>query len=242
VDAPVTEREVVAAAAPVWRRGVRRPWQAVGRAGLAIAGCALATFCFALTIRAGLGLGPLFAVQDGLATRLGISIGTSVMLVGVAMVFLAVALKSWPGPGTLALPFFGGTFLNLILPHLPTIHGWLLQFAVVVVATWFMGLGGSLIIKGALGAAAYDAVMMGLHRRIRGPIVLIRLAMETVMLLVGWGLGGAIGVGTVITGLLIGPSMHLWLRLLGVVQPAVGLTTSSSGPPAMAAPTPSPTE
>jgi len=228
MDGPANARGIAAPSFLVWSDLVRRPWHAAGRAGLAIAGCTLTTFCFAVTIRANLGLGPLFAVQDGVAHQLGVSIGTSVMVVGVAMVVVAVVLRSSLGPGTLALPFLGGALLDLMLPHLPTIHGWVLQLACVVVASWFMGLGGSLIIKGALGAAAYDAIMMGLHRRIRGPIVVIRLAMETGMLVLGWVLGGAIGVGTVITGLLIGPSMHIWLRLLGVTRPADEPTTSSS--------------
>ncbi|MGO8872685.1 MAG: YczE/YyaS/YitT family protein [Acidimicrobiales bacterium] len=205
-----------------------------------VAGCALATFCYALTIRAGLGLGPLFAVQDGVASRMGISIGSSVMLVGFAFVVLAVAMRSCIGPATVCLPFLGGVLLDLILPHLPTLHGSAVQLVTVVVASWFMGLGGSLVIKGALGAVAYDAVMMGFHRRLRGPIVVIRLAMEGTMLVLGWALGGTIGVGTVITALIIGPSMHLWLQMLGVTRSHDTPMTSSSvlRPPVVLSATP----
>lgn len=193
------------------------------RALLAVSGCALSTFCYALTIQAGLGLGPLFAVQDGVARQLGISIGTAVMVVGVALIALAAAMRSWPGPGTLGLPFLGGFLLDLMLPHVPVIHGLLLRSAVVVAASWFMGLGGAMVIRAALGAAAYDQVMMGIVRRTGLPVVGVRLGMEGSMLALGWALGGAIGVGTVVTGLAIGPSMHFWLRVLGVTRsPAPG--------------------
>ena len=189
-----------------------------GRAVMVVAGSAIVMLCYGLTIRATLGLGPLFAVQDGVASHLGISIGSAVTLVGLALVVVAVALRSWPGPGTLAVPFLNGAFLDLMLPHLPVIHGLVLRLAVVVGATWFMGLGGSLIIAARLGASAYDAVMMGLRKRVGGPIVVIRLGMETSMLILGWLLGGAIGIGTAITGLLIAPSMHFWLHLLHVTS------------------------
>jgi uncharacterized membrane protein YczE len=39
--------------------------------------------------------------------------------------------------------------------------------------------------------------------------------MEATALALGWILGGSVGVGTVITGLLIGPGMQFWLRIIG---------------------------
>jgi uncharacterized membrane protein YczE len=183
--------------------------------GLFVLGCALSALCYGLTIRAGLGLGPLYSAQDGLARHLGISIGTAVMLVGVGFLVLALCLRSWPGPGTIVQPFLAGELLNLLLPHLPVIHGWALRTVTVLGATWFMALGGSLMIHAALGPSSYDLTMLGLRQRTGRSIVVIRLCMEATMLVSGWLLGGAIGLGTVITGVLIAPGMQFWLRILG---------------------------
>lgn len=197
-------------------RAARRAAGLAVRTVLVASGCALSTFCYALTVRAGLGLGPLFAAQDGIARQLGISLGTSVMLLGAFFVLLSVLLRNFPGPGTLAIPFASGWLLDRLLPLLPAVHGLALRLAVVVLATWMMGLGGALMIAARLGPAAYDAVMIGWHRVTRRPIVVVRLGMEGSMLLLGWALGGTVGVGTILTGLLIAPSMHTWLRLLSV--------------------------
>jgi uncharacterized membrane protein YczE len=43
--------------------------------------------------------------------------------------------------------------------------------------------------------------------------------MEGTVLAVGWVLGGAVGLGTVVTGVLIGPSMQFWLRVVGASVP-----------------------
>ena len=188
-----------------------------------VVGSAISTACYALTVRVGLGLGPLFVVQDGLSRHLGVSLGTAVMLVGVATVLLAMTLRSWPGPGTLVLPFLGGGLMDLFLPMTPTPHGTAVRVGAVVLATWFMALGGALVIRSALGAAAYDLVMLGLHRRLGGPIAAVRVAMELTMLGCGWLLGGSIGVGTVVTGLLIGPAMHFWIAVLGRREPLPAL-------------------
>ena len=187
----------------------------ISRAGLAAAGCLISTFCYAVTIRAELGLGPLFAVQDGLARHTGITIGRAVMVVGVVLIVLAVCLRSWPGLGTLALPFLGGAALDLMLPHLPVLHGGVVRLSAVVVASWVMALGGAMVIRAAVGVEALDAVMLGLNRIFARPLMSTRLAMEATMLVAGWLLGGAIGLGTVITGLLIGPGLQFWCRVLG---------------------------
>jgi uncharacterized membrane protein YczE len=189
-----------------------------------VLGCAISTASYALTVRAGLGLGPLFVVQDGLSRHLGFSLGTAVMVVGAASVLVSSTLRAWPGPGTLVLPFLGGGLMDVLLPAVPTPHGVVVRMAAVIGATWLMALGGALVIGAALGPAAYDLVMLGLHRRVGGPIAAIRVGMELTMLACGWLLGGAIGLGTVVTGLLIGPSMHMWLAVLGRRRTAPALT------------------
>jgi uncharacterized membrane protein YczE len=183
-----------------------------GRIVLLLGGSLIATTCYALTIRAGLGLGPLFVLQDGVARQAGIAIGTAVTV--IALVFVAVFLRFLPGIGTLVLPILGGATLNAMLPFVPPLHGWLLRITSVVLASWTMALGGALIIRASVGVAAYDAVMLGLRRVTGRPLAPIRLAMEATVLTVGWLLGGAVGIGTVITGLMIGPSMQFWLHLI----------------------------
>jgi len=206
----------------------------VPRVASLLGGCAIATFCYALTIRASLGLGPLFVVQQGVARHIGTGIGQGVMVVGVAMVLVALALRSWPGPGTLVLPFLGGGLLDLMLPPLPAIHGLGLRLLVVAAATWVMAFGAALTIRAAVGVAAYDAVMLGLRRTTGRSLRLVRLAMELTMLGCGWLLGGSVGVGTAITAVLIGPGMQFWLVVLG--RPSV--STASPGREPAAAPGP----
>lgn len=187
----------------------------VGRAFLLLTGSTIATLCYALTIRARLGLGPLFVLQDGFALHAGIAIGTSVTILGFVLIAVAMSLRSWPGPGTVALPITSGLTLNAVLPHVPTLHGWLLRSAVVTGATVAMALGAAMTIRASIGVSPYDSVMLGLARMLQQPLAAIRLAMEATVLVIGWSLGGAVGIGTVVTGLLIGPCIQFWLGIIG---------------------------
>ncbi len=197
------------------------------RAALLVLGSIVSTICYALTVRAAIGLGPLYAVQDGVASRAGITLGQAVMVSGVVLIALAVALRAWPGPGTIVLPFLGGAVLDLLLPHVPAVHGVVLQVACVVAASWMMALGGALMITAAVGVAALDAVMLGLQRISGRPMARVRLAMEITMLVAGWLLGGSVGAGTVITGVLIGPGLQFWTRR---VRRLVAMTEAPSVP------------
>jgi uncharacterized membrane protein YczE len=58
--------------------------------------------------------------------------------------------------------------------------------------------------------------MTGLVRRTGGPVRVVRTGIEVVVLVVGWVLGGTVGVGTVLYALLIGPLVQPLLPLLTV--------------------------
>lgn len=186
-----------------------------GRWLLLLTGSVVATCCYALTIRAHVGLGPLFVIQDGLSQRFGITVGTAVIITGVAFLVATCALRSWPGPGTVAITILGGVLIDAILPHVPDIHGVVLRLAVVTAASFVMTFGGALIITARLGVHPLDGVMLGLCRVLGRSVGPVRLVMEATMLVVGWILGGSVGVGTVITCVVIGPGLQFWLALLG---------------------------
>lgn len=178
---------------------------------LVLGGAFISTVCYAMTIRARLGLGPLFVVQDGLAKTTGLSIGTCVMIVGVVLVFLGWAAREMPGLGTIALPFVTGPMLDRILPHMGNINGIFWRVFAVAFGSWFMCFGGMLVIRAKLGASAIDEIMLGLSERTGRSVRQVRLTMEATMLVIGIALGGSIGVGTVMTALLVGPALHFWL-------------------------------
>jgi uncharacterized membrane protein YczE len=184
---------------------------AATRVALVLGGAFVSTLCYAMTIRAHLGLGPLFVVQDGLAKTTGQSIGTCVMIVGVVLVLLGWVVRAMPGLGTIALPFVTGPMLDRVLPHMGDIHGMVWRVLAVAVGSWFMCFGGSLVIRAALGASAIDEIMLGLSERSGRTVRQVRLAMEATMFFVGLVLGGAVGVGTVMTAVLVGPALHFWL-------------------------------
>jgi uncharacterized membrane protein YczE len=68
------------------------------------------------------------------------------------------------------------------------------------------------------GAGPRDSLMLAIHRTTGVSIRLARGAIEVIVVLIGWLLGGPLGIGTVVFALLIGPSVQ-WAFKLFKVRP-----------------------
>ncbi len=67
----------------------------------------------------------------------------------------------------------------------------------------------------SLGAGPRDSFMVGAIRRSGWPLWKVRTAIEATVTLLGFLLGGPIGVGTIIVVFTLGPSIQLAFRIMG---------------------------
>lgn len=184
------------------------------RAALLVGGVVISACSYGLTVRADVGLGPLFLVQGGLETHLGWSLGTCATALGLAFLVGALVLRASVGLGSFLVPLANGRAIDLVMPHLPHVDGTVTRLAVCVAATWVMMLGAVLVVRAGLGAQPIDGLMIGLARVLRSSNGRVRLGMELTMVAAGWALGSVVGVGTVLTAVLVGRAFEFWDSLL----------------------------
>lgn len=72
------------------------------------------------------------------------------------------------------------------------------------------GMATGLYIGAGLGPGPRDGLMTGLAARGHS-IRLVRTSIEVSVLAIGWLLGGAVGIGTVVYALAIGPLAHVFI-------------------------------
>jgi uncharacterized membrane protein YczE len=198
----------------------RRSLAYAGRLVILVAGL----FCFAfgimLTLKSDLGLGPWDVFHQGVSRHSGLSFGTASIGVGFGVLLLSWLLGTRPGVGTVANMVLVGLFIDLIewSGLLPSFAGrpWPARLAVDVLGVAVVGFGSALYIKANLGAGPRDSLMLALARRLRGRVALVRGALELVVLVAGYLLGGTAGLGTLVFALGIGPAVGLAFRLLRV--------------------------
>jgi uncharacterized membrane protein YczE len=170
----------------------------------------------ALQVRSGLGLDPWDVFHQGLAGHLGLGIGTVVILVGAAVLLLWIPLRQRPGLGTVSNVVLIGVSMNLSLQLLPTGGplGW--RIPEMLLGVLLIGFATGMYIGANYGPGPRDGLMTGLARRTGGSIRVVRTGLEIAVLVIGWLLGGTVGVGTVVFAVAIGPLAQLTLPLFAI--------------------------
>lgn len=184
-----------------------------------VIGLLLFALAMALLIRARLGVDPWDVLHLGLANHVPLSLGTIVIIVSLLVLLVWIPLKQWPGLGTVANVLIIGLGLDAFLWLIPDIHGLSWQILTLLAAIVINGLGGALYIGCHFGPGPRDGLMTGLHQRTGRSIRLIRTLIELSVLLIGWLLGGPVGVGTVAYALLIGPSTQFFFKYTTITLP-----------------------
>ncbi|WP_298119519.1 YitT family protein [uncultured Aurantimicrobium sp.] len=203
--------EVPRTGAPLWKRIL------LVEVGLIVCGLA-----FAIMLQAAIGLDPWDAFHQGISFLTGVSIGTVVVIVGFAVLFLWIFLKQKLGLGTIMNAITIGIAINVFYALIPTASNYLIGVGYFVVGILINGLGISMYVGGGLGPGPRDGLMTGLVKRTGKPLWLVRTAIEVVVLGLGWAFGGTIGLGTVLYAFTIGPVVHVmlpWFNLDKVKEP-----------------------
>ncbi|HEY5821821.1 MAG TPA: hypothetical protein VIT20_07585 [Propionibacteriaceae bacterium] len=173
-------------------------------------------FSMAMLIRADLGLDPWDVLHQGLARYLPVSFGTVTIIVGAIVLLLWIPLQQWPGLGTVSNVFVIGWAADFGLWILPTPGHLAGQIVLMVIAIVVNGLAGAAYIGSQFGPGPRDGLMTGLVRRTGGSLRLIRTGIEVTVLVIGFLLGGTVGVGTVLYAVSIGPLVQLFLPHVAV--------------------------
>ncbi|MEC4019106.1 hypothetical protein QMK28_23080 [Streptomyces sp. H27-D2] len=170
----------------------------------------------ALQLRAGLGLDPWDVFHQGVSERVGLSIGTVVIITGAVVLLLWIPLRQRPGLGTVSNVVVLGLAMDAVLALTPEPRALAIRVPLLIFAVVLNGAATGLYISARFGPGPRDGLMTGLGRRTGRSIRLVRTAIEVTVLAVGFLLGGSIGVGTVLYAVAIGPLSQFFLRIFTV--------------------------
>ena len=87
------------------------------------------------------------------------------------------------------------------------------KLLLIVFSAVCFGAGSLFYIKPELGAGPRDSLMMGLILRLDMPVAQIRIGLELIVLAVGYILGGPVGIGTLLSAILVGYAVDIAFRI-----------------------------
>ena len=158
-----------------------------------------------LLITANAGVSPWTVLAQGISIRTGYSIGLTTFFVSIGVLCLWIPLRQKPGIGTIFNTIIISVVIDVSLPYLPAPETILLQILQIISAVVIVGIGSGFYLIANLGPGSRDGLMTGLQRMTNKPIFLIRAIIEISVVIVGWYLGGVVGIGTIVFALAIGP-------------------------------------
>ena len=193
------------------------------------AGLALYGISMALIIRSALGNMPWDVLHQGLAGRLGWSLGTVTIAVGAFVLLAWIPLRQRPGVGTVSNVVVIGVAVDAALAVVPAPSSLPLRVGLLVAGVLLNAVATAAYIGVHLGPGPRDGLMTGLVRRTGGSVRLVRTSIEVAVVATGWLLGGTLGIGTVVYAVAIGPLVQVLLPRLSL-SPASTPTRTAVAP------------
>lgn len=170
-----------------------------------------------VTIQADLGLTPWNTFHQGIALHTGITLGQAISGVGLIIIIFNIIMKENVGLGTIMNMCLIGTFVDIIskVGIIPKSQSLLTGILMLIIGMFIIAIASWLYIGSGLGAGPRDGMMVSLVKITGKPVGVVRGSIEILVLIVGFVLGGKVGIGTPIMAFLIGPIVQITFKAVG---------------------------
>lgn len=188
-------------------------------------GLIIAHFGVTLFLLADLGSDPFNVFVQGLfrsVTRIPFLPFSTHGTVHIAVCFfiilvLFVADRSYIKIGTLLCMIFGGPIIDIFTKLLQTPFSKLTSLTqklpILALGCVILAFGMTIVIKSDAGTGPNDLVAVIISDKSHRPFSVIRIIVDVSFIVIGFLLGGSIGIGTLICALLVGPVAGIFLPI-----------------------------
>ena len=163
------------------------------------------------------GNSPWSVLAEGISKNSKLSIGAATFLVSVSVLFLWIFLRQKPGLGTIFNIIIISGMIDVTLYFFDPPSSNMLKYILAIFSVMLVGIGSGIYLVANLGPGPRDGLMTGLTKMTNLPIALVRACLEISVVIVGWYLGGTVGLGTLIFAFGIGPCVAFGLFIVNKI-------------------------
>ena len=157
------------------------------------------------------GNSPWSVLAEGISKNSELSIGAATFLLSVLVLLLWIFLKQKPGIGTIFNIIIISGMIDVTLYFFDAPSSNWSKYLLSILSVILVGIGSGIYLVANLGPGPRDGLMTGLTKITNLPIALVRASLEISVVIIGWYLGGTVGVGTLIFAFGIGPCVAFGL-------------------------------
>lgn len=191
------------------------------RVVLLLVGLWIAHLGVTLFLQTNLGSDPFNVFVQGLFRAIpwpewaGMTHGRVHLLVSLLiMVVLLVVDRSYVGIGTVLCMALGGPIIDVctlwLAPFLNETLPLAVRVPMLAVGCVILAFGMTIVIRSQAGTGPNDLVAVVLSDKSGKPFGPVRIGVDLTFALVGFALGGVVGIGTIICAFLVGPAAQLF--------------------------------
>ena len=197
------------------------------RVAVLLLGLTIAHFGVTLFLLSDLGADPFNVLVQGLFRSLAQLTGWPVLTHGrvhialslLIIVILLITDRSYIKIGTVLCMLFGGPiidFFTALLAFLPDLANTLaLRILLLALGCVILAFGMTIVIRSDAGTGPNDLVALVISEKTVKRFSIIRVLVDASFILLGFLLGGVVGLGTLVCMLLVGPVAGLFLPING---------------------------
>lgn len=170
-----------------------------------------------LTIRANLGLAPWDCLGMGISYHIPLNYGLTMTAMSVVILLIDIWMKEKIGFGTIIDALLTGNFVQLFndIDPFPETTGVFAGILIILAGLALMAIGQYFYMMSAQCCGPRDALLVGLGKRLgKLPIGAVQVILWGTVLLLGWLLGGPVGIGTIVSTFGSGVVMQLIYNLI----------------------------
>ena len=164
------------------------------------------------------GVTPWTVLAEGVAKKINIGIGLSTFIISCIVLVFWIPLKLKPGLGTIMNIIIIALTMGGTIPFIYFLNEFFNPTFLSFFGTLLVGFGSGIYLIANLGPGTRDGLMTGVSKKYKRPISLVRFNIEFLVVLVGWLLGGTLGIGTIIFAVFIGPFVALSLKIVALLK------------------------
>lgn len=184
-----------------------------------IIGCFIIQLGVAFFIRSNTGVDSFTIFMQGLSNLLHITVGqANILVMGLVFIGMLIFTREYIRLGTFLAVVTAGPFLDLInnflagygIESLPLV----VRLVIVALSCVVIAIGFSILKSAELSVAPTDQLPLIIVDKTNWQYKWVRISMDVIFIIVGFTLGGVLGLGTIITTLLIGPCIQYFLPII----------------------------
>ena len=186
--------------------------QYIKRVVIMLLAVAFIGFALSLLVRANMGTDSCSCMNLGISSKLGIRFGVMQLIINIVMLIILIFVdKSLIGIGTIGnmviVGFAADFFKEIYSRYFPGHDAMWVSVLLMLAGTVLLSIGVSLYFSSNLGVAPYDSLAFIMNKKTKIPFKWCRVSIDVTALVIGWMLGSAVGVGTIVIALTLGPQI-----------------------------------